>query len=139
MTHTLRDLTVGTATTRGPHMRHAITSHKTRPEALKTTLDPMRTMQLCKGMCDQVPDEVCEVVFETLSSIPGVYRECSEREALATLIAPRMAREGWRFCICFPTNRTPQHARIFDLVHTNMANRLAHRAELEQTTPPVGH
>jgi hypothetical protein len=25
-----------------------------------------------------------------------------------------------------------QHARIFDLVHTNMANRLAHRTVLEQ-------
>jgi hypothetical protein len=83
-------------------------------------------------MCDQVPDEVCEAVFETLDSIPEVYRECNERETLATLVALRMAREGWRFCPCFPTKRTTEHARIFDLVHTNMANRLAHRAVLEQ-------
>jgi hypothetical protein len=113
-------------------MRHAIKLRKTRPETLRTMPDPMRTMQLCRGNCDQVPDEVCEAVFETLNAIPGVYRECSEREALATLVAPRMAMEGWRFCPCFPTKRTQQHARIFDLVHTNMANRLAHRAVLER-------
>jgi hypothetical protein len=99
-------------------MRHAITSRQTSPEALKTMPDPMRIMQICKGMCDQVPDEVCEAVFDTLNSIPGVYRECSEREALATLVAPRMAREGWRFCPCFSAKRTMQHTRIFDLVHT---------------------
>jgi len=113
-------------------MRNAITLHQTSPETLKTMSDPMRTMQLCREMCDQVPDEVCEAVFETLNSIPGVYRECSEREALATLVAPRMAKEGWRFCPCFPTKRTTQHALIFDLVHTDMANRLAHRHVLEQ-------
>jgi hypothetical protein len=113
-------------------MRHAITLHQTSPESLKTMPDPMRTMQLCQGMCSQVPDEVCQAVFETLSSIPGVQRECSEREALAALVAQRMAREGWRFCPCFPSKRTTQHARIFDLLHTNMANRLAHRAVLEQ-------
>jgi hypothetical protein len=113
-------------------MRHAITLHQTSPESLKTMPDPMRMMQLCQGMCDQVPDEVCEAVFDTLNSIPGVYRECNEREALATLVAARMAQEGWRFCSCFPTRRTTQHARIFDLVHTNMANRLAHRHALEQ-------
>jgi hypothetical protein len=61
-----------------------------------------------------------------------VYRECSEREALAALVAPRMAKEGWRFCPCFPTKRTLQHARIFDLVQTNTADRLAHRHVLEQ-------
>jgi hypothetical protein len=113
-------------------MRHAITRHQTSPEAYKKMPDPMRTMQLCRGTCDQVPDEVCEAVFETLNSIPGVYRECNQREVLATLVALRMAKEGWRFCPCFPIKRTTQHAQIFDLVHTNMANRLAHRAVLEQ-------
>jgi hypothetical protein len=117
----------------GSPMRHAINLHQTSRNTLKTVPDPMRTMRFCQGMCDQVPDEVCEAVFETLNSIPGVYRECSEREALATLVAQRMAQEGWRFCSCFPTKRTTQHARIFDLVHTNMANRLAHRHLLEQT------
>jgi hypothetical protein len=43
-----------------------------------------------------------------------------------------MAKEGWRFCPCFPAKRTFEHARIFDLVHTNMANRLAHRVAREQ-------
>jgi hypothetical protein len=113
-------------------MRHKTLLHQTSPETLKTISEPMRTMHLCQGMCDEVPDEVCEAVFETLNAIPVVYRECSEREALATLVAPRMAKEGWRFCLCFPTKRTPQHARIFDLVHTNMANRIAYRAVLEQ-------
>jgi len=113
-------------------MRHTIPLHQTSAETLKTIPDPMRTMQLCQGMCDQVADEVCEIVFETLNSIPGVYRECSEREALATLMAPRMALGGWRFCPCFPAKRTSQHARIFDLVHTDMANQLAYRAVLER-------
>jgi hypothetical protein len=113
-------------------MRHAIASRQTSPEALKTMPDPMRTVGVCLGMCDEVQDEVCEAVFETLKSIPGVYLECSEREALAALIAPRMAKDGWRFCPCFPAKQTWEHARIFELVHTNMANRLAHRAVLEQ-------
>jgi|HubBroStandDraft_6_1064221.scaffolds.fasta_scaffold1965991_1 hypothetical protein len=112
-------------------MRRAITLHQTGPKTLKTTPNPMRTM-ICKGTCHEVPDEVCEAVFETLNSMPGVYRECSQREALAMLVAPRMAKEGWRFCPCFPTKRTTQHAQIFELVHTNMANRFAHRAVLEQ-------
>ena len=112
--------------------RSAISLHQTSPDTLKTMPDPMRTMHLCQGMCDEVPDEVCEAVFETLKAIPGVYRECGEREALATLVAPRMAKEGWRLCPCFQSNHTVQHARIFDLVHTNMANRLAQRAVLEQ-------
>ena len=114
-------------------MRHAAnTLYQVTPKGLKMMPDPMRTMHLCEGMCDDVPNEVCDAVFETLNSIPGVYRECSEREALATLVAPRMATEGWRFCPCFPTRRTTQHARIFDLVHTNMANRLAHRVVMEK-------
>jgi hypothetical protein len=113
-------------------MRHAITLRQKSRETLKTMPDPMRTMQLCQGLCDQVPDEVCEAVFETLNTIPGVYRECNAREALATLVAPRMAEEGWCFCPCFPTKRTLEHARIFELVHTNMSNRLAHRHMLEQ-------
>jgi hypothetical protein len=112
--------------------RSTISLHQTSPDTLKTLPNPMRTMHLCQGMCDEVPNEVCEAVFETLNAIPGVYRECSEREALATLVAPRMAKEGWRFCPCFQAKRTVQHARIFDLVHTNMANRMAHRAVLEQ-------
>ncbi len=113
-------------------MRHKTQLHQTNPEGLKTRPDPMRTMHLCQGMCDEVPDEVCEAVVETLNAIPGVYRECNVREALATLVAPRMAKEGWRFCPCFPAKRTSEHARIFELVHTNMANRLAYRHVLEQ-------
>jgi hypothetical protein len=114
-------------------MRRATnTLYKVSPKGLKTMPDPTGTMHLCQGTCNHVPDEMCEAVFETLNSIPGVYRECNAREALATLVAPRMAKEGWRFCPCFPTKRTEEHARIFDLVNTNMANRLAHRAALEQ-------
>jgi len=113
-------------------MSHKTPLHQTNPGTLKTRPDPMRTMHLCEGMCDEVPDDVCEAVVETLNAIPGVYRECNVREALATLVAPRMAKEGWRFCPCFPAKRTSEHARIFDLVHTNMANRLAYRHVLEQ-------
>ncbi len=113
--------------------RTSISLHQTSPETLKTIADAMRSMHLCQGMCDEVPDEVCEAVFETLTAIPNVYRESNVREALAALVAPRMAKGGWRFCPCFSTKQTMQHARVFDLVHTNMANRLADRYVKEQT------
>jgi hypothetical protein len=102
------------------------------PQRLDKVLDPTRTTSLCQRMCNQIPDEVFEAVYETLGATPGLYRERDPREALATLVAPRMAKEGWRFCSCFPAKRTFEHARIFDLVHTNMANRLAHRTALEE-------
>jgi hypothetical protein len=113
-------------------MRHPTLRYEASPKKLKTMFDPTRTQQLCRGMCNRITDEVCEAVFDTLDAMPGVYRERDPREVLATLVAPRMAAEGWRFCPCFPARRTVEHARIFDLVHTNMANRLAHRAVLEQ-------
>lgn len=87
--------------------------------------DPMQTMKSCSNCCDDVPEEVSEAVFAALDEIPGESEE--SREARAKAVARKMAREGWRFCPCFPTRRTSLHQRIFDLVHTNMANRLAHR------------
>jgi hypothetical protein len=113
-------------------MRPATPRYQLRPKRLTTAPDPTRTKQPCQGTCNQIPDEVCEAVFETLDATPRLYCERDPREALATLVAPRMATEGWRFCPCFPAKRTSEHARIFDLVHTNMANRLAHRTALEQ-------
>ena len=113
-------------------MRTATPRGLASPKKAKIVLNPPKTMPSCRGMCNQIPDEVSEAVFETLDSAPGLYREHDPREALATLVAPRMAKEGWRFCSCFPAKRTHEHARIFDLVHTNMANRLAHRTALEQ-------
>jgi hypothetical protein len=92
--------------------------------------DPMQTMKSCKNLCEEVPDEVYDAVFSAFDDIPGESQEC--REARANAIAPQMAREGWRFCPCFATRRTPTHERIFDLVHTNMANRLAHRIVLAE-------
>ncbi len=106
------------------------------PKSLKTVVAAQRATPLCEGICNQIPDEVCEAVFETLDATPSLYGERDPREALATLVAPRMAREGWRFCPCFPARRTIEHARIFDLVHTNMANRLAHRTALEKESTP---
>jgi hypothetical protein len=93
--------------------------------------DPMKTMQLCRGMCSRVPDEVCDAVLDGLMQIPGVNGDANERDLRAQAISLRMANEGWRFCPCFPTKRTQQHERIFSLVHTNMANRLAHRTVME--------
>ncbi len=87
--------------------------------------DPMQTMKSCRNLCEEVPDEVSDAVFSALDAMPGDGEE--DREARATAIASQMAKEGWRFCPCFPTRRTPLHERIFNLVHTNMANRLAHR------------
>lgn len=95
--------------------------------------DPMQTMKSCRNRCEEVPDAVYDAVFAALDEIPGETED--SREARANAVAARMAREGWRFCLCFPTKRTPVHRRIFDLVHTNMANRLAHRillTELDQ-------
>jgi hypothetical protein len=43
-----------------------------------------------------------------------------------------MAAQEWRFCPCFPLLRTEAHARIFDLVHTRLANRLAHKRAMER-------
>jgi hypothetical protein len=95
--------------------------------------DPIKTMQNCFGKCDRVPDEVCDAVLDTLQIIPGRNRNPGARDARAVAIAPRMAIEGWRFCSCFPEVRTRQHARIFSLVQTNLANKLAHRALTERT------
>jgi hypothetical protein len=92
--------------------------------------DPMQTMKSCQNRCEEVPDEVYDAVFSALDSIPGEGDE--SREARATEIAGQMAREGWRFCPCFATRRTPSHERVFNLVHTNMANRLAHRILLAE-------
>lgn len=92
--------------------------------------DPMQTMKSCQNRCEDVPDEVCDVVFSALDSIPGEGDE--SRETRASEIAAQMASDGWRFCPCFATKRTPMHERIFNLVHTNMANRLAHRILLTE-------
>lgn len=92
--------------------------------------DPMQTMKSCKNQCDEVPDEVYDAVFSAFDAIPGESQEC--REARANAIAARMAKEGWRFCPCFATKRTPLHERVFDLVHTNMANRQARRILLSE-------
>jgi hypothetical protein len=87
----------------------------------------MKTMKFCQNLCNEVPEEVSDTVFAALDRIPGETEDGPEREARAIAIAPEMARAGWRFCPCFAAHRTVQHYRIFDLVHTNMANRLAHR------------
>jgi hypothetical protein len=92
----------------------------------------METMQSCLGdSCDNVPDEVCDAVFDGLKQISGTREHAQRRDALAEIIAPRMAEEGWRFCPCFPLLRTEGHARIYDLVHTNRANHLAHKVARE--------
>ena len=116
-------------------MRPAAPQYPVSPKRLKTVPAPTSTTTLCQGRCNQISDEVCEAVFETLDATPSLYHERDPREALATLVAPRMAKEGWRFCSCFPARRTFEHARIFDLVHTNMANRLAHRTASEPHPP----
>jgi hypothetical protein len=91
--------------------------------------DPMETMQNCFGdNCDSVPDEVCDAVYEGLRQISEIDGHAQRRDALAETLAPRMAEERWRFCPCFALLRTEGHARIHDLVHTNRANHLAHKA-----------
>jgi hypothetical protein len=95
--------------------------------------DPMAIMRSCRGeRCDCVPDEVADAVYDALERIPGGDDHSVVREARAELLAPRMAAEGWRFCACYPRLRSGPHARIFDLVHTNLANRLARKAALER-------
>jgi len=97
--------------------------------------DPMKTMRSCHGSsCESVPDEVYEAVYESLNQIPGPDGSDPLREARAEVLAPLMVEHGWRFCPCFPKLRTRDHARIFDLVHTNLANRLANKVELERAS-----
>jgi hypothetical protein len=91
----------------------------------------MKTMQLCQEICTQVPDEVVDAVADSFEHIRGAASICDVREMMAIDLAPRMVREDWRFCPCFPLMRTKGHRRIFDLVHTNMANHLANKVELE--------
>jgi hypothetical protein len=86
-------------------------------------LDPMTT-HLCSGHCDHVQGEVRDAVFASVQRVPA---GCGgERYARAADLAPRMALEGWRFCRCFPMLTTAQHEMIDSLVHTALANRLAH-------------
>jgi hypothetical protein len=92
---------------------------------------PMKTRKNCLGMCDRVPDEVCDAVLDTLTFNAGENRNTDACDVRAVAMAPWMAAEGWRFCPCFPRQRTQQHARIYGLVHTNLTNRLAHRTVLE--------
>ena len=86
-------------------------------------LDPMMT-HLCSGHCDGVPEEVRDAVFASVKRVPA--GDGDERGARAADLAPRMAAEGWRFCRCFPMLTTKQHEMIHSLVHTDLANRLAH-------------
>ena len=88
--------------------------------------NPMKAMQNCLGHCDQVPDEVCDAVFDSVRRIPRVTGKSDERDARAVILASRMALEGWRFCPCFALTKTPGHQEIFNMVHTNLANKLAH-------------
>ena len=81
----------------------------------------------CGDNCDCVSDEVIDAVFDCLKRIPGGEDITQGRDDRAIDLAPRMAAEGWRFCPCYPLLRTEEHERIFDLVHTNLANRLANR------------
>lgn len=112
-------------------MRKGSVPYQVSPETIRAQQDPMEAMRLCQGTCERVPDEVCEAVLDTLVLIPGGNRSSDACDARASAIAPRMAVEDWRFCSCFCRQKTQQHARIFGLVHTNLANRLAHRALLE--------
>jgi hypothetical protein len=87
--------------------------------------DPMQSMRHCQGTCDRVPDQVCDAVLDTLTFVPGGDHSSNAWDARAVALAPRMAVEGWRFCPCFSEETTPQHARIFSLVNSNLATSLA--------------
>ncbi len=94
-----------------------------------TNPDPMKSMLFCQGECSQVPYQVCDAVLDTLTFIPGGDRSLDARDTRAILLSLRMAAEGWRFCPCYSEGSTHQHARIFGLVHTSLANRLAQEAD----------
>jgi hypothetical protein len=95
--------------------------------------DPLSTMSACYGdSCECVPDEVTDAVYSSLNRIPTGDRHARRRDARAEVLAPLMADQGWRFCPCFPMLRSEAHARVFDLVHTDLANRLAQRTALER-------
>ena len=98
-----------------------------------TKQDPMKSMRFCQGECSQVPDQVCDAVLDTLTLIPGGDRSLDAWDQRAIVLASRMAAEGWRFCPCYSEGSTHQHARIFGLVHTDLANNLAEKADQEST------
>ena len=100
--------------------------------------DPMKLMQACSGdNCEWVPHEVCEAVVDSLKHAPVGNGHVNERDACALILAPRMAREGWRFCPCFPLGRTQQHRQIFALVDTFLANKLAHKEARGMAQPQL--
>ena len=96
---------------------------------------PMETMRNCVGSCTRVPNEVCAALLDSLQVVPGGNTEPDACDARAVVIALRMATEGWRFCPCFAEGATPQHARVFGLVQTDFANRLAQNALLQSVVP----
>jgi len=111
----------------------AITARNQEDSALRS--NPMKKMKYCLGTCARVPDEVSTALADSLQVIPEGSSSPDACDARAVVIALRMAMEGWRFCPCFSEGTTPQHARIFGLVQTNLANSLAHNAQVERTLP----
>jgi hypothetical protein len=95
--------------------------------------NPMKTMKYCVGNCAHVPDQVRAAVLDSLQVIPEESSNPAACDARAVVIALRMAMEGWLFCPCFSEGMTPQHAQIFGLVQTDLANSLAHGARLKRT------
>jgi hypothetical protein len=90
-------------------------------------------MKSCYGdSCDCVPEEVTDAVYRSLNRVPGGDHHTQRRDTRAEMLAPVMAEQAWRFCPCFPMRRSEEHSRIFDLVHTKLANRLADKAALER-------
>ncbi len=85
-------------------MRHEITLQQTSPETLKVMPDTVRTMQLCLGV--------------NARRWPRWWHRVWPKKDGASVFASRPGG--------------PRSTRIFDMVHTNMANRLAHRHALEQ-------
>ncbi len=96
-------------------------------------LDPLAVMRVCRGeSCDCVPDEVFDAVYDTVDRLPPGEDQSNRRDTRAEMLAPRMVEETGDSAPCFSLLRTGQHARIFDLVHTNLANRIANRIALER-------
>ena len=99
-------------------MRYEIMLHQISPERLRTMRDPMKTMQLCQGMCKSVPDEVCDAVFDSLKQVPGVNGNANERDTGAQIIAECKA-DGHRYGVegirWEPTSEHPEGRLILVL------------------------
>src|SRR6266700_1702687 len=67
-------------------------------DLLRPTADLLRQAK-CAGLCSHVPEEVWAALDRAYPKFP--LEGADQRQVLASLFAPLMAAQGWRFCRCY--------------------------------------